>query len=514
MSGFLPDRISWSRMGLAALLCAVILTPGHLATPDAHLRLAQARNLVSHGSLAVPEGVGNPEHGNLAPGRKGNMQAVYNPGHAVLLAPVYGIATTVPRPAGLHPHYMAAAGASFLGVLAHFLTGLILIVLLLRLNRSVRIALVIGALFAFGTVSLPLAADGYDHVFEGLAITLSFCLLVEDEEGGGKLRPGLAGLVLGAGVLFRYTVLLALPGLLWIARDRRSRLRLLLGLAPAVLLALSYNFYRFGSVFETGYPTAWRLAHGPEAGSIGFKLTEVPGNLVNLLASPGKGLLWFSPVIALAIPAWASFRRSRPKVADGVAATALLYLLFYAANFAWHGSVWSWGPRYIVPIVAPVAIAIAFLPKTRIWNFLFLVAGIISITVQASAVAADHRRHLLEEYTGAPSGFEQRVLHEPTSSPVVGQFESAVHVIQSTVEGGDYRPFLASGPWRSVARPASREMMLAQSIDLNVVDLWWIRLAFFSSDRPHVLVSILIGGLGAAGTVWLTGSTWRTATEV
>lgn len=503
------EKASWPHLGGAALLCAVLLTPGHLATPDAHVRLAQARNLVTNGSLAVPKGVGNPEHGNLAPGRNGETYSVYNPGHILLLAPVYAVASHLPTPFDLHPHYSAAFGASFLGLLAHFLTALVLAALLLRLGRSPQTALLIATLFAFATISLPSASDGYDHTYEALTIVGSLFFLVEDEGGRKNVRPGLAGMVLGFGVLFRYSVLLALPGLLWVARDRGSRLKLLLGLSPLVLAALLYNHYRFGSLFDTGYQAAWHLAHGSEIGATGFRLSNVPRNLLGLLASPGKGLLWFSPVVVLAVPAWTSFRKVRPKIADGIATTAVLYLLFYAANFAWHGSVWSWGPRYIVPITAPVLVGIAFLPDQLRWRRLLAAAALASVFVQIIAVTADHRRYLMEEYMEDPSDFEERMLYNPSASPVVGQLGSAVHVVNSTLQGDNFQPYIATGPWHSVARPASIEMMLEQSIDQNVVDLWWIRLLFFSSSSAAPLVAVFFGGVGSVVTVSLARSAWR-----
>lgn len=508
------EHVPWSRLGLAAFLCAILLTPGHLATPDAHLRLAQARNLVTNGSVAIPDGVGNPNHGNLAPGRRDEMHSVYNPGHILLLAPVYAVASNLPAPADLHPHYSAAFGASFLGLLAHFSVSLVLFAVLLRLGRSRRRSLIVAALFAFATISLPSASDGYDHTFEALAIVLALFFLVDDEKEEGATRPVVAGLVLGAGVLFRYTVLLALPGLLLIARDHRSRLRLLLGLMPAIGIALFYNHHRFGSVFETGYPAAWRLAHGTDIGETGFQLESAPKNLAALLASPGKGLLWFCPVVAVAAAAWGVFRRNRPRIADGIAVTALLYLVFYAANFAWHGSVWSWGPRYLVPITAPVIMALAYLPGDRTWRTTLLVAGLISVTVQAASIGADHRRYLVDEQLEDPRGFEERILYEPVSSPILGQFESVGHVVPATLTGGDFRPFIAAGPWKSVARPASREMMLEQSTDFNVVDLWWIRLPFFTSSTWVALVSVLLGGLIGAGTAWNTGYLWQAVRDV
>lgn len=509
MSHTRERRMPWKGLGLAAFASALLLTPGHLATPDAHLRLAQARNLVTHGSLAVPEGVGNPEHGNLARGREGNMYSAYNPGHILLLAPVYAAATVFPTPFDLHPHYAAAFGASFLGVFAHFLAALLLCALLVRMGRPPSVSLAVAGLFAFATVSLPLAADGYDHVFEALALLAALYFAIENRHDESEARPLMAGLALGVGALFRYPVLLAVPGVLWIVRDRRARLLVCLGLVPPMLVALGYNYYRFGSPWETGYVAAWRLAHGEAIGTTWFQLAAIPSHLLGLLASPGKGLLWFAPIVALVVPGWGRFRRQWPRMADGLAVTACLYLVFYAGNFAWHGSVWAWGPRYVVPVLAPILVALAFLPNTQTWSRILLAVGVISLLVQIVAVTADHRRYLLTEYTREPSGFEHRLLHEPEASPLVGQLESAAHVVRRTVEGGSFEPFIAAGPWRSEARPASIPLMLEQSIDLNVVDLWWVRLRFFSSHRWLGLVGLGIGVVSGGLLFGLTRSAWH-----
>lgn len=504
----------WKRLSLAAALLTLALAPGHFATPDAHVRLSQARNLVTNGSFAVPEGVGNPNHGNLAPGTDGQTYSTYNPGHIILLAPLYALADQLPTPAGLHPHYIAEFFGSFLGLFAHFLTSLLFLGLLLKIGLDERWSLLITAVLAFGTVTLPEATDGFEHPFEALAIVAAFFFATPGERDARETRPGLAGLALGLGILFRYSAGLALPGLLLLARNWRARSQILLGVAGPTGLTLLYNHYRFGSFFETGYTAAWHLAHGDAIGEFGFQPTNIPSHLTGLLASPGKGLIWFSPVLLLAVLCWHRFREHRSHLADGIALTTGLYLLFYAANFAWHGSVWSWGPRYIVPIVPLIVVAIAFLPRRRTWLRALAALTVISLTIQAAGLIADHRRHLVAEYVEDRSGYDNRILYEPSASPVLGQLESAVHVTSSTLTGGDYHPYIASGPWKSVARPATSEMMLASSIDFNVINIWWIRLPFFPINSSITVLAIISGFSSAAGATWLLLSVWKTASDV
>ena len=109
--------------------------------------------------------------------------------------------------------------------------------------------------------------------------------------------------------------------------------------------------------------------------------------------------------------------------------------------------------------------------------------------------------------------FERRVLFTPGLSPVIGQFVSMKHVLRTTLSGKGGEAFIAPGPWRNEARPASIEAMLQRSIDLNVVNLWWIRLPFFLPHRFLTLACIIGGGLGCAAISWLSISIWRDLPE-
>jgi hypothetical protein len=503
------SELHWRRLILAAVLLTVFFAPGHFATPDAHVRLAQARNLVDFRSMAVPEGVGNLTHGNLAQGRDGRMYSVYNPGHPLLLAPAYWVAKALPTRTGLHDHYTAAFLGSFLGLFAHFVNGLVVLALLRQLGVSRRRGLLVAGLFAIGTVSLPSATDGYEHPFEALAVCAAFlCVAAAGKERSGDRFSLLAGFLIGLGILFRYTAVLALPGVLLTSRDTRARLLAIAGTLPAILVMLLYNWYRFGSFLDTGYPSAWRLSHGDAIGANGFDIWQIPGNAIHLLTSPGKGLIWFAPAVVLGLVGWHGLRRSHPRLTTGIAATGVLYLLFYSANFAWHGSVWSWGPRYLIPMVPLLMLPVAFPVFSGRWIWLVRFIVVWSISVQAVAVTADYRRHLLLEYSRDIPAFEHRLLHDPVGSPVLGQFRSAAHVLSTTLRTRELHPYISPGPWTDVARPASIEMMLDSSIDLNVVNVWWVRLPFFVTWGLPSFLSLLFGGLVLLASTLLLRSIW------
>ena len=179
------------------------------------------------------------------------------------------------------------------------------------LGGSRKRSLYVYLIFVFGTVNLPHSSDGYEHVYEGLAIASSLAILLSSERSRNSMKWALvAGALIGLGLVFRNTIILAIPGLLIIAFRSRNVLPFLGAIFPFLLVVLLYNYFRFGSVFETGYTTAWQSAN-PDLGSgSGFNLMRAPSNVSALLLSPGKGMLIFSPELFLSSFAIYQVRRN------------------------------------------------------------------------------------------------------------------------------------------------------------------------------------------------------------
>jgi len=358
-------------------------------------------------------------------------------------------------------------------------------------------------------VSLPSATDGYEHPFESLAVSAAFLCAVASGRERSSARGGLlAGVLIGFGLLFRYTAVLALPGLLLTLRSTRARVLAIAGTLPALIGTLIYNWYRFGSFLDTGYPSAWRLSHGDAIPRSGFDISQIPLNSFYLLTSPGKGLIWFAPVILLGLAGLPHLGRKSPRVAVGIGTATMVYLVFYSANFAWHGSVWSWGPRYLIPIVPLLMLPVAFLTPSRPWTWLVGLIVVSSISVQAVAVTADYRRHLLQEYSQNAQDFEYRLLHDPRASPVLGQYRSASHVVRATISTRPLHSYISPGPWQDVARPASIQMMLDSSVDLNAVNFWWLRVPFSVGRGLSAILCLVFGGVALFTSAVLLRSIW------
>jgi hypothetical protein len=119
----------------------------------------------------------------------------------------------------------------------------------------------------------------------------------------------------------------------------------ILGMAPGLTLLLWYNLARFGTPLASGY-----------ASEAGLFTTPLAEGLYGLLLSPGKSVLLFAPPLLLALPgAVALWRRGQQRVVLLCAGLFLSHLLLYATWGEWQGGG-VWGPRFLLPVVAPLLV--------------------------------------------------------------------------------------------------------------------------------------------------------------
>jgi hypothetical protein len=120
------------------------------------------------------------------------------------------------------------------------------------------------------------------------------------------------------------------------------------GLLPGFALTGWYNLVRFGTLFASGY--------GSEAFQFTTPLAE---GLFGLLLSPGKSVFLYAPPLLLAFPGgFALWRRGERTTVLVIAALFLSHLLLYARWGQWPGGG-VWGPRFLLPVVAPVMVLAA-----------------------------------------------------------------------------------------------------------------------------------------------------------
>ncbi len=250
--------------------------------------------------------------------------------------------------------------------------------LCLRYGASERTALFASLLLGTGSLIWVYARYPFSEIAQAACFTGFFLALARLLKGLQPRAAIWAGLWAGMLVNTKYVYALSLPGALAVLlvvhrRDlRRLGLAVLLagvGLVPGLVMALVYNFLRFGSVTKTGYV------------GVGEVMVEnVLLGLWGLLFSPGKSVFLYTPPLVLALLGLPRFWRSQRATVWAMLATIMPVVLFYCRFPSWPGD-WAWGPRYLV-FAIPVLLlpAISLLASMR-WPRRFLALALLALGI-------------------------------------------------------------------------------------------------------------------------------------
>jgi hypothetical protein len=331
-------KISTRAKILAAIVFLSLAALGHHSwgTVDAIQRLALTRSLLLHGRV-VTESYGPIKYG---------------PAQSVLMLPSYAVGYGGARLLGLgDPDRAGYRATAFL--FSPILSALLIVQFAkigsLRFPGSKSGALPLWSLL-WATLLLPYTRILFSEPLNAFLLLFTVAELTAAEFSGRTPR-GRVFLALGAlclnYIIFTPLLLgscLLLPFREWRARGRRSAVLLAArgGAAVAVCTGvwLWYNHARFGSPLQFGYAEE------------GFKTPFLTGSF-GLLASPGRGLIFYSPLSAVGLIGMVSLalRKSQIRWIDaGILAICLFYFALYSTWGAFEGG-WCWGPRFLLPFL-------------------------------------------------------------------------------------------------------------------------------------------------------------------
>lgn len=389
-------------------------------TPEAERILEEARRWSSvSGAFPVTRSGSDSESD-----QGDDWYAWFGPGQAILALPLYGTGRIL---SGLFPNieerhaattrYGAARSEYFPHLLVGWrnpllaaLTGALLVLCARHLGTSRHAAFIAALLWGLTTFAWPQARSTLSDVQATFLLFLAFHgilrlrarLVALDPVGWGP--PMQIGLCLGVASLTRIAVLPAVIALLgvmvWVARHHRrpgdssaigGEVRVFLragaALGACLVLLLAFNQLRFGHPLETGYGPALK-------GFFGFPIQR---GLAGLFLSPGRGLLPLAPTVLLLIPALSRLRREGDRLCLGTLAVMIpAVLLPVAASGSWHGA-WSFGPRYILPLLPFFALGVGRgleRLKHRPWGRgLIIILATLGLWAQFGGVLVDHATH-------------------------------------------------------------------------------------------------------------------------
>ncbi|HET8542580.1 MAG TPA: glycosyltransferase family 39 protein [Anaeromyxobacter sp.] len=223
-------------------------------------------------------------------------------------------------------------------------------------GRAAALALAYGLGTAVWTTS---SQTLWQHGPAELAAAAAIFFLVRARERAGWAVA--CGAALGAAVACRPTLaILAGAAAVWLlVVDRRAFAALALGGIPFAAALAAYNLHHLGSPLRFGQTEVSVGIALAKTGSPDLWQTPLHVGIAGVLASPSRGVLPFSPWLALAVPgAVLAWRRRELAALRPVSVAALLVLLVEARWFDWWGG-WSYGWRRLVDLAPLLAVLVA-----------------------------------------------------------------------------------------------------------------------------------------------------------
>jgi hypothetical protein len=303
-----------------------------------------------------------------------------------------------------------------------------------------------------GTFLLPYTKEFFSEPLAALGIVIAV-------ERALARRPLAAGVGAAVAVLARPQSFVFVPLLLVVVVHRQG-LRAAFGaaapIAAGVLVTVGYNLARFGNPLHFGYQDQ------------GFTTPFLEG-AAGLLLHPAKSVLLFAPLVLVLpfalIRLWRAERDALVLIAGNLAITFVIS----ATWFSWMGG-WAWGPRLLIPGLAPAFATIGPWLSSRFRRQLtaaLLAVGLL-VSVPALVVSTQAQQLDTPQPTVGPRIWRQAELLGPTTRHTLG------HLYEPDVDGRNYLRYLSL--WQvGAARVFQRRglaLSLAGTLALLAAVLW------------------------------------------
>jgi len=464
-------------------------------TDVSQARYLVTRSIVEEFDLSIPSGLG-------VKGVDGRDYSWHGLGQSILAIPFYIIGKYISAPENAVSIMIQIFGAAIAVLVFLFSTVL---------GYSQRISVLVSFFYGLCTFAWPLAKQPFDHTIETFFVLLSVYFLYLYVTNKKLLYLPFSAFSLGFAFITRQTSMLVIPALFiltivsYLKRyDVKTTARMIikdfalfsLAFLPYIGLTLWYNYYRFGSIFETGY----QLIEA-RIGINFFTGTPLLTGLKGFLISPGKGFFYYSPIALLFFFGIKTFFKRHLELALCFILIILSYLLFHSKNLYWHGD-WAWGPRYILAITPFLIIPIAELFKPDIWAksnplkaFTYLIV-LVSFVIQIAAVTIYFQKYFIylsqeknEQFTFAYGKGVQAIVEPPSEiyfdwhkSPILTHFRF-LHDMPSKMKFYSY-----SG----LPENAGNADILKKELRKNIFDFWWLQNYYVNGSYSGFIAALLL----------------------
>lgn len=430
-----------TRLGLFVLfhaLYALTSSGNAFRIPDEFEVYFQTEHLIDAGDISVPQAqqirqpvvvdgkvvaIESIFFGKI--GRNGKPYAPYGPFAAVLAVPHHLIGRALAGVMGIErlPPDQGLAWVIVVGGITMLTTATAAALAVVGFHRA---AIALGTLpgparwlsllLGGATVLWPYGTSLFTEAWQAAALIWAVVFLLEARHAPRPFSRVVAACALVAIMgLTKVTSLVFAPALvIAVLVDRsvgdRRRWQVAAALSGAVMLAAAihfgWNVYRFGSPLDFGYDWSETIPVPPPRA---FALADLPRGIALLLATPGKSVFLWAPVLVLALlGATGSWRRERA-LTTGLGAALATGLLFYGGYLFVEGG-YSHGPRHLVPIIPLLALAAAGPDASRWSKPALFTCGVIGLVMALLA-------------TGVSFLEDQALRRDANGRPVAGYYE-------------------------------------------------------------------------------------------
>ena len=489
----LPDARVPLALFCLSLAVSALFAQGKLRNTDAAAMAEVTASIVERGDFAVPPGL----PGQF--GLHGKYYCMYGLGTSLAAVPWCALGEVLyTLGGGRVPHDLALQFAmSWFNPVVVALLAVALYGLAREAGLDVRAAIVAAATCALGTTVTAHVKDLFSEPLTALCLVLAFTQGLRVASRGPRAAL-YCGLFWGAAFLTRAAYVAAWPALLClvIARARGHKLlacaaAFVAGAAVGVAAFAAYNIVRFGSWSDTGY---W---------STEFSTSLMRGLSINL-ASPERGILWYSPALLL-LPLGVAllWRQARTYVV----AVALFFVPDVIVH-SMYGNAYggqSWGSRYMAPIVPLLCVFVgaawqAASARGRRW--VWAVVG-VSALAQFPALYVNHARYYTDARLGAPWPDRASLATRIAWSPVARGWTYVPELTAALAHPAQLRS-LSTRPGK-----LSDTELETQSLYFHIPYIWWIMAVF--NGVPAALglaVGLALVAACVAAALWMR-RLWR-----
>lgn len=482
---------------LFALVLAIYVftAGGSLTTTDAVVAFEVTRQLVDHHSIALPRDIiGNDAYR----GRDGRYYSPFGIAQSVFNVPFFFAGRAAARVTGLsigRADAIEKAAVALGNTVAMALAVWVCYLFAWWISASARTAARCAMATALATPLWPYSKFGFNAPLAVLFVTIALYCAWRSARSDHPTNPAWIGWWLGLALLTRHELpLLFLPIAIWLyleSPDRAVFARRIAaaaaGFLPAFLAWCALNVYRFGNPLDAGY----LRDRVPQFGS------SIATGIYGLLLSPTASLFVYCPIAIVALAALLVLAPRDRAAAALFGGSVLVLLLFYAQIGNWMGGR-SYGPRYLVPIIPLLMLALVAVNR---WHFissrrevtlllaLSLIGQVPGVLVDYSKVSVAHAR-ASGALTDDDRLFNWRV------SPLVLNTRAAIDAVPRNVKWLIGR---GEAPAAVRAMPGTVQSDFSQQF-ADTLDFWWMylfRMGVASRMTVRVLLFCMLAGIGA-----------------